>query len=195
MSGQPPKSDDSDSKPTAQPSAKATDQPTDKPIVQPSAKSSSKPSFISRFTPRFKLKPNGKITFSIWLWLAILLLCSSLINTLLVLLMVYQRYLAIAGIAILLLLPTITTLTDYSLTAWGYVLSGVVIFAALIFWAKASAVTLIIAAIIWIGIIAIPITVEKMIGASFSRVTTIIILSMVCLLGLAIAWLTVWYQS
>ncbi|MEE3717173.1 PT domain-containing protein [Tumidithrix elongata RA019] len=191
MSGQPPKSDDSGSKPTAQPSAKSTDQPTDKPIPQPS----SKQSFISRFTPRFKLKPNGKITSPIWLWLAILLLCSSLINTLLVLLMVYQRYLAIAGIAILLLLPTITTLTDYSLTAWGYVLSGVVIFAALIFWAKASAVTLIIAAIIWMGIIAIPITVEKMIGASFSRVTTIIILSMVCLLGLAIAWLTVWFQS
>jgi hypothetical protein len=177
----------SESKSELKPDDRAKDKPTDKPASKPNDRGTDKSSS--------KSKVRGKANSSVWLWLSIHLLGNSLIDMLLILLMVHRRIPAIAGIVVLLLLPAITTLTDYTLSAWGYLLSGVVIFAALIFWIHANPVTLIVAAIVWLGIIAIPISVQKMIGASFSRITTIFVLTFLSLFGLAIAWATVWLQS
>jgi hypothetical protein len=130
-----------------------------------------------------------------WLWLAAIIVGYTCLGGFLLILMVKQRRLALVGFIVLLLLPAISSLAEYDLMVWAYLLSGVVIVAGLIFLARAPLGMIVLAICSWLGIVAVPRTGSKMVKGATKRWLAIAILTVTCAIGLGMGWLIVWLIS
>jgi hypothetical protein len=140
--------------------------------------------------PKFK---TGKVKISfpkvrfLFISLAIILVSYTCIGYFLSVLLTMrsQKNLAIAGFVIFALLPIITAFADYALMKWGYLISGILIIAGLIFLVPLKFYLIVLAIIVWLGLTAI-----AFVGDVLSKTKrlwmAILILTIPCLLGLGI---------
>lgn len=98
-----------------------------------------------------------------------------------------QFYTITAVMAVVL--PILTALSEFSLVAVAYIIGGAMVLAALVFLAKLEQPAIASATIIWLGIVAVPIAGGKLSKAPFSKLATIVILIVTCLLGMGLGWL------
>lgn len=126
----------------------------------------------------------------LWLWLLIILASYTCIGYFLSILMTIpsRKNLAIAGFAIVALLPTITAFADYALMKWGYLLSGLLIVGGLFFLVKLKFYFMVLAFMSWIGITTIAFVGESLIKKNHKYIIAIFILTIPCLMGLGIGW-------
>jgi hypothetical protein len=140
--------------------------------------------------PKFNLpkpkSPFKKINY-LWLWLLVITISYICIGYFLSVLLTIpaRQNLAIAGFAIVGLFPIITAFADYALMKWSYLISGFLIVGGLIFLVRLKFYLIVLAIIAWVGLTAI-----AFIGDALMKKrklwTTIGILTIPCLIGLAI---------
>lgn len=126
----------------------------------------------------------------LWLWLLIILASYTCMGYFLSILMTIpsRKNLAIAGFAIVALLPMITAFADYALMKWGYLISGLLIVGGLLFLLKLKFYFIVLAFMSWIGITAIAFVGESLLKQKHKFLIAIIILTIPCLMGLGIGW-------
>ncbi len=99
-----------------------------------------------------------------------------------------RQILAIAGFTIMGILPIITAFADYGLMKWGYLLSGLLVVGAFIFWLRMSFYLTVLAVIIWIGITMVAFVGEYLLKQKRKFVVAIAMITVPCLVGLGLGW-------
>jgi uncharacterized membrane protein YcgQ (UPF0703/DUF1980 family) len=96
-----------------------------------------------------------------------------------------RRDLAIAGFAIISLLPLLSAFADYALMKWSYLISGFLIVGGLVFLVRLKFYLLVVAIVAWVGLTAIAF-VGDFLTKKRKLWMTIAILTAPCLIGLGI---------
>lgn len=99
-----------------------------------------------------------------------------------------RQMLAIAGFAIVGILPIVSAFADYGLMKWGYLLSGLLVVGAFIFWLRMRFYLTVLAVIIWIGITMVAFVGEYLLKQKRKFVVAIAMITVPCLAGLGIGW-------
>jgi hypothetical protein len=125
----------------------------------------------------------------IWLLLLLILISYAFISYFLSVLLTIpnQKFLAIAGFAIVATLPTISAFSDFGLLKWGYLLSGFLIVGGLIFLANTPFQFTFLAIMAWAGLTAIAF-VGDFLTKKQKLWRVIGILTITCLMGLGIGY-------
>ncbi len=142
--------------------------------------------FSKAVQPQKTVKKSGFL----WFWLVIIVVSYACIGYFLSILLTMpsRKNLAIAGLAIAALLPTITAFADYGLMKWGYLLSGLLIVGGLFYIANIKFHFIFLAIMLWTGIITIAFVGDALVKQNRKFLTTIAILTIPCLIGLGLGW-------
>jgi hypothetical protein len=138
----------------------------------------------------FKLPASAKPRNWLLLWLLVIMLSYVCMGYFLSVLMTIpnRQVLAIAGFTIMGILPIVTAFADYGLMKWGYLLSGLLVVGAFIFWLRMRFYLTVLAVIIWIGITMVAFVGEYLLKQKRKLVVAIAMITVPCLVGLGIGW-------
>jgi hypothetical protein len=138
----------------------------------------------------FRRSPSAKPRNWLLLWLLVIMLSYVCMGYFLSVLMTIpnRQILAIAGFTIVGMLPIVTAFADYGLMKWGYLISGLLVVGAFIFWLRMRFYLIVLAMVIWIGITMVAFVGEYLLKQKRKFVVAIAMITVPCLVGLGIGW-------